>query len=386
MNRFLVPAIFLAFVVASCCFLANPAMNLSWFYREHLRYGTLSQEQVSPFFFDFTSTPRIPVCTQANAEQINWLVHAWHAESDEFDTSFKVDGWVVCEGCMRGLYGIPASTWFRRKEEVRRGTRVWHHASTRHESRLTAKGYASRVWMADYFYTLGDFQPDTGQVHLPPCDKNDIFDEMHTDLGELAVKLAQFYHVWDTEYSDVRVPSQQRLGKCETCDTFHQQIISERDQGERDKLKLERVKHMKNVKADRLVYHTWRKVAREQPDKYIVISLDGMDQSKTNLPRFANGDAPTYVTARIIGALVQGAVKRAYAYLVTDFSKETNTMVEVLRRTLDDQDRLPPTLILQLDNTCQENKNSHLFAFLGELVETKIFKEVIINFLPVGTF
>ena len=32
------------------------------------------------------------------------------------------------------------------------------------------------------FYTLGDFQPDTGQVHLPPCDKKDIHKEMVVEL------------------------------------------------------------------------------------------------------------------------------------------------------------------------------------------------------------
>ena len=87
---------------------------------------------------------------------------------------------------------------------------------------------------------------------------------------------------------------------------------------------------------------------------------------------------------RVIGALVHTAQKLSYAFLVTDFTKETNTNIEVLRRVLDDQAVLPPTLVLQLDNTSQENKNSHLFTFLAELIEAKVFERIIINFLPVG--
>ena len=59
-------------------------------------------------------------------------------------------------------------------------------------------------------------------------------------------------------------------------------------------------------------------------------------------------------------------------------------MLEVLRQTLDAQESLPPTLILQLDNTSQENKNAMMFALNAEFVETGIFEKVIINFLPVG--
>ena len=138
------------------------------------------------------------------------------------------------------------------------------------------------------------------------------------------------------------------------------------------------------VKADRLEYHTWRKKARDEPDKYMVIILDGMDQSKTDIPNHNTSETHTSLPVRVIGAIVHTARKLSYAYLVTDYTKETNTNLEVLRRTLDAQEALPPTLVLQLDNTWQENKNSHFFAFVAELVEAKVFERVIVNFLPVG--
>ena len=46
--------------------------------------------------------------------------------------------------------------------------------------------------------------------------------------------------------------------------------------------------------------------------------------------------------------------------------------------------RFPPTLWLQLDNTCKDNKNRYLFAYAHMLVDMGLFQEVEINFLPVG--
>jgi hypothetical protein len=56
---------------------------------------------------------------------------------------------------------------------------------------------------------------------------------------------------------------------------------------------------------------------------------------------------------RIVGAIAHGATKQVFTYLVTHYSKETNGVIECLRRVLDSQASLPPTLILQVDNTSQ---------------------------------
>jgi hypothetical protein len=105
-----------------------------------------------------------------------------------------------------------------------------------------------------------------------------------------------------------------------------------------------------------------------------------MDQDKTNIPNMGALDQ----TVRVVGAIVHGVTKDVRLYLVDRFTKETNTMVEVLRRVLESRKHLPPVLILQLDNTSQENKNNRLFGFLAVLVEAGVFEEIIVNFLPVG--
>ena len=238
--------------------------------------------------------------------------------------------------------------------------------------------------MKDFFETLGDWQPDTGQLHLPPMDKKDIYTEMTSSLPDKHVGPSSFYNIWNTEYPNVKIPPTQRLGKCKPCEDFHKQICATRDPDIRRRIKAQRRKHIEEVISDRRVYHAWRKRCEDNPDKYLCIILDGMDQSKTDLPSFGTGESPQQMTCRVIGALAHSATKDAYAFLVSNFSKETNTMVEVLRRVLDSRESLPPVLVLQFDNTWQENKNSRMFSYLASLVEVGIFEEIIVNFLPVG--
>ncbi len=61
-----------------------------------------------------------------------------------------------------------------------------------------------------------------------------------------------------------------------------------------------------------------------------------MDQSKTIIPSHNTSESNPSLTMCVIGAIVHSAIKLSYAFLVTDFTKETNTNIEVLRRVLDD--------------------------------------------------
>ena len=211
-----------------------------------------------------------------------------------------------------------------------------------------------------------------------------MYRECATDLGDKCVSPSYFNQIWKREFPDVVIPKKQRLGKCDQCEDFHEQIISSKDPMQRESIKNKRVQHIKFVRKERLVYHKWRKRCREHPDKYVCIILDGMDQNKTNIPSFNTGESPEGITVRIIGAIVHSLEKQVHSYLITHFTKETTTMIDVLRRVLESQDTLPPVLVLQLDNTSQENKNSHFFAFLAALVKAGTFEKIIVNFLPVG--
>jgi hypothetical protein len=46
--------------------------------------------------------------------------------------------------------------------------------------------------------------------------------------------------------------------------------------------------------------------------------------------------------------------------------------------------KLPPILLLQMDNCCGDNKNLYVFAFLSLLTSRRVFDIVEVGFLPMG--
>jgi len=360
-----IPALFLCLLTFSCCLPADPLLDIPAVYDDVLRFSTLPQ----------------------GSSNNELLASLWgvYARSERFDFGhLNIRGWPVCDECFQRLFSVSESTWKRRRADVRSGLVYWEHGNAAHEAYYSTKGYLSRAWMHKWFCALGDYQPDTSQVHLPPMDKKDIWAEMHSELGQDCVSTQYFYKVWAHDFPDHLIPGDQRVGKCKECADLHERIVDEKDFKRRMQHKLERTLHVRFVRRERLVYHRLRQRCRQSPGESILIILDGMDQNKTNLPTFHCGDHPRQVSARIIGAIVHGATKKMYAYVVTHFTKESNTMMEVLSRVLDDQDTLPPHLIIQLDNTSQDNKNVKIFSFLATLVETGQFESVTVNFLPVG--
>lgn len=79
----------------------------------------------------------------------------------------------------------------------------------------------------------------------------------------------------------------------------------------------------------------------------------------------------THVTAAIVHG--QGT----YAYIdVHSWPHDSNLTINILLDILMRQEFLPPVLYLQLDNTARENKNQYTLSFLSYLVQMRIFSEV----------
>ncbi len=131
-------------------------------------------------------------------------------------------------------------------------------------------------------------------------------------------------------------------------------------------------------------YYSHREKARAHPHKCMTIIIDGMDQSKTNLPRM--GQIPKsfqnlqQLRTHITGALIHTRCphgKLAYCFLdMLQYPHDSNMTIHVLLSVLKEMEKLPPVLNLQLDNTSRENKNRYVFGFCAHLVAKKIFRKV----------
>jgi len=138
---------------------------------------------------------------------------------------------------------------------------------------------------------------------------------------------------------------------------------------------------------ERRKYHSHREKSRSSPDKYLTIIVDGMDQSKTNLPNtklISKSTSSlwrlrTHVTGVILHTKAP-AGKLVYSYIdLIQYPHDSNMTLTVIMNSLVDfikTNALPKVLHLQMDNTCRENKNKYVLTFCAILVQLEIFHKV----------
>lgn len=135
-------------------------------------------------------------------------------------------------------------------------------------------------------------------------------------------------------------------------------------------------------------YHSHREKSRSSPDKYLTIIVDGMDQSKSNLPNtklISKSTSSlwrlrTHITGLILHTKAPVGGKLTYSFVdLIQFPHDSNLTLTVIINALVDfvkTNSLPKVLYLQMDNTCRENKNKYVLTFCAILVHLEIFNKV----------
>lgn len=144
-------------------------------------------------------------------------------------------------------------------------------------------------------------------------------------------------------------------------------------------------------RVERKKYHSHREKSRLHPEKYITIIVDGMDQSKTNLPNtklIAKSTSSlwrlrTHVTGAILHTKASHG-KLVYCFVdLVQYPHDSNLTLTVIVNVLVDfakTNKFPEVLYLQMDNTCRENKNRFVLTFCAVLVHLQIFKKVSVTY------
>lgn len=151
-----------------------------------------------------------------------------------------------------------------------------------------------------------------------------------------------------------------------------------------------------NVRGNKLASEekVWKKT--ENDKCFMKVQLDGMDQSKFNLPRVRRLTGTSLLqkcwrpAMHITGCLVFGQIEY-YAVLPPDCPKCSSMNSTILARVLDlltqklhklsAELSLPPVLVINVDNTARESKNSFFGSFCATLVHRGIFQEVEVQYL-----
>jgi hypothetical protein len=147
------------------------------------------------------------------------------------------------------------------------------------------------------------------------------------------------------------------------------------------------------VKEERTDYAQRIILAKRRPDLYLNLTIDGSDNSAYGFPYFSERNHNTSkgfkVRSKLYAAILHGHFGAAFTY-ATNLKGGSVVTVEIIHRMLElflkdkPGNRLPPTLWIQLDNTCRDNKNRFVFGYIQSLVDMGLFREVEVNFLPVG--
>ena len=153
------------------------------------------------------------------------------------------------------------------------------------------------------------------------------------------------------------------------------------------------VKHLEQVRQERLSYYTRRAQAERDPGNYISLILDFSQAIQLPLiakpPKAYAMKLQTRYPMLIGGIIDHGQNKNIYYYPSHQFGKGPNMIISMLHNHLHrnyfSQSGLQPrTLFLQADNCAGENKNRYLMGYLSWLVHQGAFDHIYFNFLPVG--
>ncbi|XP_053381351.1 uncharacterized protein LOC123565970 [Mercenaria mercenaria] len=152
--------------------------------------------------------------------------------------------------------------------------------------------------------------------------------------------------------------------------------------------------HNERQMMERKYYYGKREASRKNPASFLSLIVDGMDQSKTNLPHFTGRKPKSINGADLLKTHITGVINHGHGgfhtYVdVNEYPHDPNLTINIILKTLKrtaqmHENTLPPVCYIQADNCARENKNRYVLAFCELLVAEKIFNEVHLSFLYVG--
>lgn len=234
------------------------------------------------------------------------------------------------------------------------------------------------VWLKQYLSNCGDDQPNRDESHLDHITKNEVYKDYLLDLqqGEnddrATVTYSTFVKIWNDCLPYVKIREYKACsGKCEMCCRLSVLMKQNKTVEALRDIKDFRALHRVDFMADRARYKERINQGINDPDKFLSIITDGMQQFHTELPYFGNKIGhPSKVKQHLQGLTVHG--KRTRLYRTVDHIKlGANVCIYILLLALDEElqtaGSLPKTLYLQIDGG-PENANYWLLAWMEILI------------------
>jgi len=213
--------------------------------------------------------------------------------------------------------------------------------------------------------------------------------------GEVQVPPTESYflRVWHMHMPKLKCRKYHSFMMCDDCVSLNDKLRLAKDYKEKQKIWEKKRVHLFMVKEERFDYAQRIMLAKRRPDLYLHLTIDGSDNSNYGFPFMSertHGSSKGYkVRSKLYAAILHGHFASVFTY-ATNLTGGSNVTIEIIHRMLEmylndhPGNKLPPTLWVQLDNTCKDNKNRYVFAYAHMLVDCGLFQQVQIHFLPVG--
>ena len=213
-----------------------------------------------------------------------------------------------------------------------------------------------------------------------------------------------FNRSWQTWKNYVPLKNAGQQSKCTICAQLSVARTEATEVAVREELDLQKKQHLDVVMADRRVNVRGNKLSESekvwlkgQNDQlFFKLQLDGMDQAKFSLPRMKRLNGTSLLqkiwrpSMHIVGCLVFGMLEY-YAILPSDCPKDSSMNCTIVSRVIDilaeklramgEAHSFPAVMLVNVDNTPRESKNSFFASYLASLISRGLFREIECQYL-----
>ena len=222
----------------------------------------------------------------------------------------------------------------------------------------------------------------------------------------LQVSKSTFFRVWQSWKKFLPFKNRGQQSKCQICAELSYARTDAVDKTRKLELDAQKKAHLDVCMADRRVNVRGNRMASRaevfekahNDGLFMKVQLDGMDQAKFSLPRLKRLVGTSMLSKiwrpniHVVGCVVFGMVE-CYYLMPPDCPKNASMNCTVLSKVLDVVAGLlrkmgiaygfPPSLVINVDNTPRESKNSHFGSFLGMLVAKRVFQNIQVEYMQV---
>lgn len=187
---------------------------------------------------------------------------------------------------------------------------------------LSNKQQSAVSWLNDYANTFGDFIPNGNEILLSALTRKEIYGNYVLDFKnykEPIISLTVFEDLWRNLFPHILLRQWCSIpGKCDTCneiDTIRRKsTIRSVNEAAKEAHVLHRGGHFM---LERQAYQSRKLLAEKNPEQYMSIVIDGMDQSHSRFPHLPPKEFKDPLSMHVQGVLEHESGKKYSSTMLT---------------------------------------------------------------------